>query len=140
MDVLNLDSFTVEEINKILDKAQDFKEGKQVNYEGKKVIANLFFEPSTRTHYSFDMAALKLGCKTQNFNAGDSSLKKGESLYDTVKTFEMFGVDAVIIRHKENEYYKQLVGKLIKCRRWNRKSSFTIFVRFINNKARVWKI
>lgn len=112
MDVLNLDSFTVEEINKILDKAQDFKEGKQVNYEGKKVIANLFFEPSTRTHYSFDMAALKLGCKTQNFNAGDSSLKKGESLYDTVKTFEMFGVDAVIIRHKENEYYKQLVGKL----------------------------
>lgn len=112
MDVLNLDSFTVEEINKILDKAQDFKEGKQVNYEGKKVIANLFFEPSTRTHYSFDMAALKLGCKTQNFNAGDSSLKKGESLYDTVKTFEMFGVDAAIIRHKENEYYKQLVGKL----------------------------
>ncbi len=112
MDVLNLDSFTVEEINKILDKAQAFKEGKQVNYEGKKVIANLFFEPSTRTHYSFDMAALKLGCKTQNFNAGDSSLKKGESLYDTVKTFEMFGVDAVVIRHKENEYYKQLVGKL----------------------------
>lgn len=112
MDILNLDSFTVEEINEILDKAQAFKDGKQVNYEGKKVIANLFFEPSTRTHYSFDMAALKLGCKTQNFNAGDSSLKKGESLYDTVKTFEMFGVDAVVIRHKENEYYKQLEGKL----------------------------
>ncbi len=112
MDVLNLDNYTVDEINDILDKAQAFKDGKQVNYEGKKVIANLFFEPSTRTHYSFDMAALKLGCKTQNFNAGDSSLKKGESLYDTVKTFEMFGVDAVVIRHKENEYYKQLAGKL----------------------------
>lgn len=112
MDVLNLDNYTVNEINDILDKAQAFKDGKQVNYEGKKVIANLFFEPSTRTHYSFDMAALKLGCKTQNFNAGDSSLKKGESLYDTVKTFEMFGVDAAVIRHKENEYYKQLVGKL----------------------------
>lgn len=112
MDVLNLDNYTVDEINDILDKAQAFKDGKQVNYKGKKVIANLFFEPSTRTHYSFDMAALKLGCKTQNFNAGDSSLKKGESLYDTVKTFEMFGVDAVVIRHKENEYYKQLAGKL----------------------------
>lgn len=112
MDVLNLDNYTAREINEILDKAQAFKDGKQVNYEGKKVIANLFFEPSTRTHYSFDMAALKLGCKTQNFNAGDSSLKKGESLYDTVKTFEMFGVDAVVIRHKENEYYKQLTGKL----------------------------
>lgn len=58
------------------------------------------------------MAALKLGCRTQNFNAGDSSIKKGETLYDTVKTFEMFGVDAVVIRHKENEYYNQLVGKL----------------------------
>ncbi len=112
MDVLNLDNYTVEEINDILDKAQAFKDGKQVNYEGKKVIANLFFEPSTRTHYSFDMAALKLGCKTQNFNADASSVKKGESLYDTVKTFEMFGVDAVVIRHKENEYYKQLAGKL----------------------------
>jgi aspartate carbamoyltransferase catalytic subunit len=58
------------------------------------------------------MAALKLGCKTQNFDAVNSSLKKGESLYDTVKTFEMFGVDAVVIRHVENEYYKQLVGKI----------------------------
>lgn len=112
MDVLNLDNYIASEINDILDKAQAFKDGKQVNYEGKKVIANLFFEPSTRTHYSFDMAALKLGCKTQNFNASFSSLKKGESLYDTVKTFEMFGVDAVVIRHKENEYYKQLTGKL----------------------------
>ncbi len=58
------------------------------------------------------MAALKLGCKTQNFDAGNSSLKKGESLYDTVKTFEMFGVNAVVIRHTENEYYNQLLGKI----------------------------
>ena len=73
---------------------------KKLIIKGRKVVANLFFEPSTRTHYSFDMAALKLGCRTQNFNAGDSSIKKGETLYDTVKTFEMFGVDAVVIRHK----------------------------------------
>ncbi len=110
MNVLNLDDFTTEEICKILDLAEEFKNGKQVDYKGKKVIANLFFEPSTRTHYSFDMAALRLGCKTQNFDAGNSSLKKGESLYDTVKTFEMFGNDAVVIRHVENEYYKQLEG------------------------------
>lgn len=110
MNVLKLDDFTVEEINQILDLAEEFKNGKQVDYQGSKVIANLFFEPSTRTHYSFDMAALRLGCKTQNFDAGNSSLKKGESLYDTVKTFEMFGVDALVIRHVENEYYKQLEG------------------------------
>lgn len=108
MNILNLDDFTVEEIEKILDLAEEFKNGKSVDYKGKKVISNLFFEPSTRTHYSFDMAALKLGCKTQNFDAGNSSLKKGESLYDTVKTFESFGTDALVIRHTENEYYKQL--------------------------------
>lgn len=108
MKILNLDDFTIEEIEKILDLAEEFKNGKSVDYKGKKVISNLFFEPSTRTHYSFDMAALKLGCKTQNFDAGNSSLKKGESLYDTVKTFESFGTDALVIRHVENEYYKQL--------------------------------
>ncbi len=112
MNVLNLDNFTNEQINNILDLAEEFKNGKTVDYEGKKVIANLFFEPSTRTHYSFDMAALRLGCKTQNFDSGNSSLKKGESLYDTVKTFEMFGADALVIRHTENEYYNQLVGKI----------------------------
>lgn len=112
MNVLNLDQFTVEEINKILDLAEEFKNGKEVDYKGKKVIANLFFEPSTRTHYSFDMAALKLGCRTQNFDAVNSSLKKGESLYDTVKTFEMIGADAFVIRHVENEYYNELVDKI----------------------------
>lgn len=112
MNVLSLDDFSTKEIGQILDLAQEFKNGKQVDYQGKKVIANLFFEPSTRTHYSFDMAALKLGCKTQNFDAVNSSLKKGESLYDTVKTFEMLGADAVVIRHTENEYYNQLVGKI----------------------------
>ena len=110
MNVLTLDDFSAEEINKILDLAEEFKNGKNVDYKGKKVISNLFFEPSTRTHYSFDMAALRLGCRTQNFDAGNSSLKKGESLYDTVKTFESFGTDAVVIRHVQNEYYKQLEG------------------------------
>lgn len=112
MNVLNLDDFSTKEINEILDLAEEFKNGKIVDYKGEKVVANLFFEPSTRTHYSFDMAELKLGCKTQNFDSGNSSLKKGESLYDTVKTFEMFGVDALVIRHTENEYYNQLIGKV----------------------------
>ncbi|MCI8482139.1 MAG: aspartate carbamoyltransferase catalytic subunit [Clostridia bacterium] len=112
MNVLKLEDFTTQEINEILDLAEEFKNGKKVDYQGKKIIANLFFEPSTRTHYSFDTAALRLGCRTQNFDAGNSSLKKGETLYDTVKTFEMFGVNALVIRHTENEYYKQLVNNI----------------------------
>lgn len=112
MNILSLEDFSVEEINEILDKANEFANGKEVDYKGKITIANLFFEPSTRTHYSFDKAAINLNCKTMNFDENNSSTKKGESLYDTVKTFEMFGVDAVVIRHTDNEYYNQLVGKI----------------------------
>lgn len=73
-----------------------------------KLIANLFFEPSTRTHFSFSSAELQLGCKVENFTAEGSSVEKGESLYDTVKTFESIGFDAVVIRHKQEEYFEKL--------------------------------
>ena len=109
MNILKLADFEVKEIEEILENAAAFKSGqKKINYNGEKIIANLFFEPSTRTHYSFEMAELKLGCKTMDFEAETSSMKKGETLYDTVKTFESLGVDAVVIRHREDEYYKQL--------------------------------
>ena len=109
MDILKLADLEVKEIEEILETAAAFKRGqKKVNYNGEKIIANLFFEPSTRTHYSFETAELKLGCKTIDFAPESSSMKKGETLYDTVKTFESFGIDAVVIRNREDEYYKQL--------------------------------
>lgn len=109
MNILKLADLEVKQIEEILDNAAAFKSGiKKINYNGEKIIANLFFEPSTRTHYSFETAELKLGCKTIDFTAETSSIKKGETLYDTVKTFESLGIDAVVIRHKEDEYYKQL--------------------------------
>ena len=109
MNILKLADLDVKEIEEILDLAASFKSGnKKINYNGEKIIANLFFEPSTRTHYSFEVAELKLGCKAIDFTAETSSIKKGESLYDTVKTFESLGVNAVVIRHKEDEYYKKL--------------------------------
>jgi len=109
MDILKLADLEVKEIEEILENAAAFKRGqKKVNYNGEKIIANLFFEPSTRTHYSFETAELKLGCKTIDFAPESSSMKKGETLYDTVKTFESFGIDAVVIRNREDEYYKQL--------------------------------
>ena len=109
MNILKLADLEVKEIEEILDNAAAFKSGiKKINYNGEKIIANLFFEPSTRTHYSFETAELKLGCKTIDFAPESSSMKKGETLYDTIKTFESFGVDGVVIRHREDEYYKQL--------------------------------
>ena len=109
MNILKLEDLKVEEIEELLDNAIKFKKGsKKIDYNDKKIVANLFFEPSTRTHYSFEMAEYKLGCKTIDFTAETSSLKKGESLYDTVKTFESIGVDAVVIRHREDAYYNEL--------------------------------
>lgn len=109
MNILKLANLEIKEIEELLKSATAFKSGKKkINYNGEKIIANLFFEPSTRTHYSFETAELKLGCKTIDFAPESSSMKKGETLYDTVKTFESLGVDAVVIRHREDEYYKQL--------------------------------
>ena len=64
-----------------------------------KTVVSLFFEDSTRTRLSFDTAARRLGADTMTFSAGSSSLKKGESIRDTVQTIEAMGVDALVVRH-----------------------------------------
>ena len=112
MNIFTLKDFSTEEINQILDEAEEFKNGKKVDFKGQKVVANLFFEPSTRTHYSFDKAAYNLGCRTQNFEAANSSVQKGETLYDTVKFFESIGCDAVVIRHPKENYYEDLIERI----------------------------
>ena len=76
----------------------------------KALVANLFFEASTRTHYSFESAELQLGCKVADVQTSVSSITKGETLYDTIRTLEEHGYDAFVIRHPEDEYYKQLEG------------------------------
>lgn len=106
--LFSLKELSVLDINRILDKAEQYKAGKVKKILDGKKVANLFFEPSTRTHYSFISAEHNLGMNVTNFNPGASSLKKGESLYDTIKTFESIGFDALIIRHPQNNYFEQL--------------------------------
>ncbi|MCF0111024.1 MAG: aspartate carbamoyltransferase, partial [Erysipelotrichaceae bacterium] len=96
--LLQLSLLSVDEILAILQDAKECSEGKHEESLKGKIVANLFFEPSTRTQYSFNVAEERLGCKVVQFNAEASSMKKGESFYDTVKTFESFGIDAVVIR------------------------------------------
>ena len=67
-----------------------------------RTIINLFFEPSTRTRLSFELAARRLGGEVLNFDLASSSSCKGESLHDTLATLEAMQADAVIVRHKEN--------------------------------------
>lgn len=108
MNIVSLENLSKEEIFALLDEAQEFADGKKVDYKGEKTVACLFFEPSSRTHYSFEKAALNLGCKTQNLDINNSSVQKGETLYDTAKLFECLGNDALVIRHTDNGYYNQL--------------------------------
>lgn len=64
-----------------------------------RTVVSLFFEDSTRTRLSFETAAKRLSADTMNFSVGTSSVKKGESLRDTVETIEAMGVDAIVVRH-----------------------------------------
>ncbi len=107
-NLYNLSDLSLEEIQLILKEAEAFRQGATFDGAAGKIVANLFFEPSTRTHYSFQTAQLRLNCKVLDFMPETSSMRKGETFYDTVKTFESFGIDLVVIRHSENEYYNQL--------------------------------
>ncbi len=109
-NLLSMEHLTTEEINHILDLAQAFENGETSSLSRTYNVANLFFEPSTRTKSSFEMAEHKIGCHIIPFDAGFSSVTKGETLYDTVKTLEMIGLDAVIIRAAEDEYYNELLN------------------------------
>jgi aspartate carbamoyltransferase catalytic subunit len=102
-NLLRLQDLTTNEIEDIINNAQELKQAKTypTTLNG-KIVANLFFEPSTRTQYSFNTAEYKLGCKPINFSVASSSIAKGESFYDTVKTFDSFGVDLIILRHAQD--------------------------------------
>ncbi|WP_332648019.1 aspartate carbamoyltransferase catalytic subunit [Lysinibacillus sp. 54212] len=108
-NLLSMEHLTNEEILHILDRAQAFENGEQPQLDRPYNVANLFFEPSTRTKTSFEMAERRVGCTVIPFDAGFSSALKGETMYDTVKTLEMIGIDAVVIRAKEDEYYNELL-------------------------------
>lgn len=105
--LLTLKGVSKEKLIEIIDTALLFKSGHKVNYPNKKMV-NLFYENSTRTQYSFQMAMLNLGIEPLSFNLASSSVSKGETLYDTVRTFECLGVDGVVIRHTKDVYYRDL--------------------------------
>lgn len=108
----SMNDLSIEEINNILHDARLFNSSYsdwQLPLK-KCLVANLFFEPSTRTHYSFASAQHQLGCRVVDFTAETSSVTKGETFFDTVKTFEMVGYDVLVIRHPQTEYFKELEG------------------------------
>jgi len=102
--LLDVDGLSMEDIDGILDTARSFSEVlrrpiKKVPALRGKTVVNLFFEPSTRTRMSFELAAKRLSADVLNFSASGSSLAKGESFKDTALTLEAMGADAVVVRH-----------------------------------------
>ena len=106
--MLTTADLTVEKINSLLIAADEFSKGKVLKPTKEIYVSNLFFEDSTRTKTSFDIAERKLGLQVVPFDVTSSSVNKGESLYDTVKTLQSLGVNLLVIRHKEDQFYKEL--------------------------------
>jgi aspartate carbamoyltransferase catalytic subunit len=106
-DLLGLDDLTAGEINHVLDTAESFREVstrsiKKVPALRGKVVALLFFEDSTRTRMSFELAASRLSADTLLLSSKGSSVAKGETTLDTVRNIEAMGVDIFVIRHGQS--------------------------------------
>lgn len=116
-NLLTTKDLLAEEIDLILDTAQSFSEiltrtVKKVPPLRGKVVINLFYENSTRTRSSFELAGKYLSADVTNFSVSTSSVKKGETLQDTAQTLIQMGADAVVIRHPHSGVPFQLANYL----------------------------
>ena len=116
-DLLDMQGLSREEIELILETAKSFKEVsardvKKVPALRGKTVVMLFFESSTRTRTSFELAAKRLSADTINIAAGSSSLSKGETVLDTARNIEAMNVDAIIVRHSSSGVPKVLADHL----------------------------
>lgn len=108
--LVTMETLSNEEVLGLIKRGIQFKKGEvEIDHSRIYYVSNLFFENSTRTHKSFEMAELRLGMGMIDFDARTSSVNKGETLYDTILTMSALGVDICVIRHSEVDYYKQLI-------------------------------
>jgi aspartate carbamoyltransferase catalytic subunit len=106
-DLVGIKELSRNEIELILNTASSFKDVlrrdiKKVPALRGRTVVNLFFEPSTRTRTSFELAEKRLSTDVLNFSVPTSSVVKGESLFDTIKTIEAYGVDFIVMRHSSS--------------------------------------
>ncbi|MDT2673610.1 aspartate carbamoyltransferase catalytic subunit [Enterococcus dongliensis] len=115
--LLTIEALTDQEVMGLIRRAQQFKQdARWTPHKDQTFVANLFFENSTRTHKSFEVAEKKLGLDVIDFDAKTSSVQKGETLYDTVLTMSALGADVAVIRHGNENYYDELIqSKTIQC-------------------------
>jgi aspartate carbamoyltransferase catalytic subunit len=104
---ISLNEWNEEEIIHLLQTAEHYRK-EQLTLKKQLFAANLFFEPSTRTKMSFSVAERRLGMDVLDFNVEHSSTQKGESLYDTAKTFEAIGANLLVIRHRDDNWIEEI--------------------------------
>jgi aspartate carbamoyltransferase catalytic subunit len=105
--LLSVNQLSRDDVTRILDTAESFREVgtrviKKVPALRGRTVVNLFYENSTRTRISFELAAKRLSADVINFSSSGSSVSKGESLKDTALTLEAMGADAIVIRHSSS--------------------------------------
>lgn len=109
--LVSIEDLSTEEVEALIERAEKFKRNPSLfNLKHPIFTTNLFFENSTRTHSSFEVAEQRMKLNIVSFNPSISALSKGETLYDTVLTMGAIGTQIAVIRHPENEYYQQLIG------------------------------
>ncbi|UJL47871.1 aspartate carbamoyltransferase catalytic subunit [Virgibacillus sp. NKC19-16] len=108
---ISVNQLTVEEIMNLFETA-DWYRYTGLELKQQLFAANLFFEPSTRTKSSFIIAQRRLGMEVLDFHTETSSVKKGESLYDTAKTFESMGANLLVVRHQSDSWFENLKGNI----------------------------
>ena len=114
---LSLENLDQKILLKLLKQAQKYAQLEQltkseIEANSTHTLANLFYEPSTRTRASFQIAAKRLGFNVINFDIENSSGKKGETIFDTAMTLKSLGVNTLVIRHNEIGLHDKLVQKL----------------------------
>lgn len=113
---LSLSSFSQTDLQSLINRAQYFSlhqnQPDKIHHLLKhKIFANVFYEPSTRTRCSFEIAAKRLGAEVVNFVPENSSVKKGETVYDTLKSLESLGVDGIVFRHSDDHVFDHIHSK-----------------------------
>ena len=109
--LINIEDLTIEEINQIYNRASEFEKGIRKSNHANAHCVNMFFENSTRTKMSFEMAQNKLNINKYDFCADTSSLNKGEDLFDTINNLSAIGMNMVVMRHQDNNLIKELASK-----------------------------
>ena len=114
-NLISLHNLSKETITQIIELATQFEEEKALSTCFGKHLALMFFENSTRTHFSFEMAAKKLGIKVYNFDTTKSSFSKGESMKDTIENLSAIGINGVVIRHSESDFVEKSMNETAGC-------------------------